>query len=96
MVGEPAEARPLVAVVSITGWRTSSFSYSEGNCVEAADWRTSSRSGGNGACVETGTCEHGIAVRDTKDRDGPVLTFTAAAWRRFTAQTAAPAGAICR
>ncbi len=26
----------------------------------------------------------GRAVRDSKDPDGPVLTFTAGAWRRFT------------
>jgi hypothetical protein len=26
-----------------------------------------------------------VLVRDTTDRDGPVLTFTADAWRVFTA-----------
>ncbi len=27
-----------------------------------------------------------IAVRDTKDRQGPVLPFGAAAWKRFAGQ----------
>jgi len=26
-----------------------------------------------------------VLVRDTADRDGPVLTFTAEAWQAFTA-----------
>ena len=34
-------------------WRKSSYSFANGNCVEASgDWRTSSYSGGNGQCVE--------------------------------------------
>ena len=48
-------------------------------------WRTSSYSGPNGGeCVEvaaTGT----VLVRDTADRSGPVLSFTAEAWQAFTA-----------
>jgi hypothetical protein len=36
--------------------------------------------------------EGGMAVRDTKDHQGPVLRFSAAQWREFTAslRTAAP------
>jgi hypothetical protein len=63
-------------------WRKSSFSFSNGNCVEAADWRTPARSMNNGNCVEVAS---GVAVRDTQDVAGPVLEFTAAAWRAFTA-----------
>ena len=47
-------------------------------------WRKSSYSGNNGGdCVEVGHRERGVLVRDTKDREGPVLRFTPEAWRRF-------------
>jgi hypothetical protein len=46
-------------------------------------WRTSTRSAANGACVEVAGTENGIAVRDSKDPDGPVLRFRAEAWQRF-------------
>ena len=51
-----------------------------------ASWRKSSYSGGNGGrCIEVGThAGNGrVLVRDTKDRPGPVLRFTPAAWKRF-------------
>ncbi len=48
------------------------------------DWRKSSFSGANGGdCVEVASAE-GMAVRDTTDRDGVTLQFTAAAWQQFT------------
>jgi hypothetical protein len=48
------------------------------------DWRKSSYSGANGGdCVEVASAEI-VAVRDTTDRDGVTLEFTAAAWRQFT------------
>ena len=50
-----------------------------------SNWRTSSHSGSNGGeCVEIATTE-AVLVRDTADRSGPVLRFTAEAWRAFTA-----------
>lgn len=50
-------------------------------------WRKSSYSGNGGAdCVETGSAVGAILVRDTKDRDGTVLSFTAAAWRAFATE----------
>ena len=55
-------------------------------------WRKSSYSGNNGGdCVEVGRQEAGVAVRDTKDRDGCVLRFTPEAWRRFAAWVKADA-----
>lgn len=49
-----------------------------------ADWRKSSFSGGNGGgCVEVARNLPGIAVRDSKDRQGPALVFTPAQWRAF-------------
>jgi hypothetical protein len=49
------------------------------------DWRTASYSTGNGACVETASSEDAVMVRDTTDRDGGMLSFTAGAWAKFTA-----------
>jgi hypothetical protein len=50
-------------------------------------WRKSSYSGNGGAdCVETGSAAGAVLVRDTKHRDSAVLSFTAAAWRAFTAK----------
>lgn len=53
-----------------------------------ATWRTSSRSSGNGGdCVEVAdNLTDVVGVRDSKDPDGPALTFTPAAWRTFLAQ----------
>ena len=49
-------------------------------------WRKSSFSGANGSCVETASGESVVLGRDTTNRDGGTLTFTAAAWRTFAAQ----------
>ena len=69
-------------------WRKSSYSGGNGGqCVEvAANWRTSSYSSGNGGqCVEVASSQAAVAVRDSKDRGGPVLVFTPAQWAAFTA-----------
>ena len=57
-------------------------------------WRKSSFSGGNGGnCIEVGMQPRArrVMVRDTKDRTGPVLAFTAPDWQRFTDQLKADA-----
>lgn len=60
----------------------SSYSADSGACVEVG-FIKSSRSGNNGACVEVSQCDCGIRVRDSKDPDGPVLTFNHAEWEAF-------------
>jgi len=48
-------------------------------------WRTSSYTGnGGGNCVETASGDGLVLVRDTKDRDGGMLAFSAEAWEKFT------------
>jgi hypothetical protein len=51
-----------------------------------AKWRKSSYSNGNGgACVEVARNLTGaVAVRDSKDPDGPKLIFAADQWLAFT------------
>jgi hypothetical protein len=47
-------------------------------------WRKSSYSGGNGgSCVEV-AADGVILVRDTTNRDGATLAFTAETWQAFT------------
>ena len=78
---------PQDADLSGAVWRRSSYSAGNGGqCVEvAAVWRRSSHSASNGGqCVEV--AHHlpaGVAVRDSKDPDGPHLIVSCAAWTAF-------------
>jgi hypothetical protein len=73
-------------------WQKSSYSSGNSQCVEVADaWLKSSHSSGDGECVEVASVgdpsERGdrvIAVRDSKNPDGPKLHFTPGEWQAFT------------
>lgn len=53
--------------------------------LSGAAWRKSTRSNNGGACVEVATnLPNAVAVRDSKNPDGPQLTFTPAEWQTFT------------
>jgi hypothetical protein len=65
-----------------------------GHPLDNVTWRKSSYSGSNGGnCVEVAALPGNVlAVRDSKNPDGPVLTFSRAEWRTFT--TALKTGAL--
>ncbi|MEU5069443.1 DUF397 domain-containing protein [Streptomyces virginiae] len=77
---------------NLTGalWRKSSYSGGTGgDCVECAPlegaaWRKASYSGSNGGeCVEVAAQTCRVAVRDSKNPDGPAFTVGAAAFAAF-------------
>ncbi|MFJ3199279.1 DUF397 domain-containing protein [Streptomyces sp. NPDC086989] len=79
-------------IQNLTGvlWRKSSYSGGTGgDCVECAPlggaaWRKASYSGGTGGdCVEVATQPCGVAVRDSKDPEGPAFTVAPAAFAAF-------------
>jgi hypothetical protein len=56
--------------------------------VISQEWKKSSKSGTNGGeCVEVRRHDETIQVRDSKDPNGAVLTFTTAEWRAFVEGT---------
>jgi hypothetical protein len=46
-------------------------------------WRKAQRSVNNGACVELAPAGGKVAIRDSKDPNGPVLVYTATEWHAF-------------
>ena len=51
----------------------------------SAPWRKSSYSANGGqSCVEAASASGAVLIRDTTDRDGATLSFTAATWQSFT------------
>ena len=50
-------------------------------------WRKATYSSGNGGnCIEVGIGDRSIVVRDSKDPDGPRLTFGPKTWQAFAAK----------
>jgi hypothetical protein len=61
--------------------------------VNGQSWRKSTYSTGNGGdCVEVAPAARGMLIRDTKNRQGFVLSVPAEAWRKFIAAVPAMAG----
>ena len=57
-----------------------------------AIWRKSSYSGANGGnCIEIAAAARTVAVRDSKDPEGPVLAFGPKDWQRFADRVKADA-----
>ena len=50
---------------------------------EVGMWRKASYSATNGNCVEVAVAPSLVLVRDTTDRDGGALAFSADAWASF-------------
>ena len=46
-------------------------------------WRKSRRSNTTHGCVECAVADDAVAIRDSKDPDGPMLTFDHDTWRFF-------------
>lgn len=55
--------------LALAAWRKSSYSGSQGNCVEVAEGFADA-----------------VAVRDSKNPDGPALVFARRAWTAFVGQ----------
>ncbi|MFJ3585208.1 DUF397 domain-containing protein [Streptomyces sp. NPDC090127] len=76
-------------------WRKSSYSGPNGgDCIECAPlgataWRKSSYSGNTGGeCIEVADLAAHVAVRDSKDPEGPVFLASPAAFSAFVTATA--------
>ena len=55
--------------------------------LDGRTWRKSSHSGSNGGnCIEITAAPGTVAIRDSNNPGGPVLTFTGQNWQRFTDQ----------
>ncbi|MEU5699309.1 DUF397 domain-containing protein [Streptomyces aurantiacus] len=74
-------------------WFKSSYSGdSSGDCVEVAlEWHKSSySSGSDGDCVEVAACPATIHIRDSKNKRGPQLALSPAAWGDFVESVSGP------
>jgi Domain of unknown function (DUF397) len=91
----------MAASVLTSRWRKASRSQVNGNCLEAmfrrssycasgecleAAWRKSGHSHANGNCAEAALRDSVVLVRDSRDKDGPVLAFSPADWAAFLAE----------
>ncbi len=81
-------------MITALEWFKSSYSGTEGGaCIEVAyAWRKSSYSTEKGGdCIEIAAHPAAVHVRDSKDPEGPTLTFSPAAWADFAAFAAGQA-----
>ncbi|WP_030254444.1 DUF397 domain-containing protein [Streptomyces violens] len=71
-------------------WFKSSYSGTQGECVEVAvDWVKSSYSGSQGGdCVEVAIAPSTIHIRDSKDITRPAVSVSAGTWAAFIEQVA--------
>ena len=53
------------------------------NDLSCAHWRKSRYSGNSGNCVEVALLHGLVAVRDSKDKESPVLLVTTDVWAHF-------------
>lgn len=56
-----------------------------------AGWRTSTYSSNGDDCVEASGTAAGVSIRQSKDPDGPTISFTADQWCRWLAELASDA-----
>jgi len=77
--------------IEVATWRKASYSNSNGgNCIEVGNWRKATKSNSNGGdCVEVANHLEVVAIRDSKNPDGPKLAFSPTSWERFTASVRA-------
>jgi Domain of unknown function (DUF397) len=61
--------------------------YSDVSGLIALKWKKAQRSLSNGECVEVAWAGAWIAVRDSKNPNGKILSFPEEAWRSFLIQT---------
>ncbi|MFI7080751.1 DUF397 domain-containing protein [Micromonospora sp. NPDC049903] len=47
------------------------------------NWKKSTWSNAGGDCIEMATPPEAVLVRDSKDRQGPVLSFSTGQWAGF-------------
>jgi hypothetical protein len=59
------------------------MSHIENASTTGYDWFKSSYSSGDNNCVECATVPGIVPVRDSKDPNGPALTFSPASWGSF-------------
>ncbi len=50
---------------------------------ESLVWLKAHGSTANGQCIEIASASRNIAIRDSKDPEGPILVYTAAEFRAF-------------
>jgi len=50
---------------------------------EDLNWRKARRSLNHGACVEVANGHAAVMMRDSQDREGPEVRYSAIAWRSF-------------